>query len=621
MQKSDTVQVFAFISQYLDHSFVIFTKSNVVMRFLIILLLFSTIGTFAQDDIVAREYFKNGEFEKALISYRNLIKKNKNNPTYIIQLIKTHQQLEQFLEAKTLIEDQLSKRKYSPLLIELGYNYALQNDTINSKLNYDKAIKSIDDNANYAYAVGRRFESLSLLDQAIETYEKAMSLKPELNFNMQLARIYGEQGNIEKMFNSYIDFSEINLSYINNIKREFSTFISENSANENNIILRRILLKKIQTHPNLLWNEMLSWLFIQQKDYKKAFTQEKAIYKRELASLDRVEELAMIAYNNKKYDTAKDIFQFIIENSQDIDTKIDAHQNSIKIEVELASKEDYYAIDEKFLSIINEYGQYGNTINLQIAYAHFLAFNLNKTEKAINLLKKSLKLKLSNFHLAKIKLELGDILVLEEKFNEALIYYTQIQRSLKNSTLSQEARFKVAKTSYYKGDFKWAESQLKILKSSTSQLTANDALDLKLLISDNKLDDSLQIALKSYAKADLLAFQNRKNEAIDILDTILENHKTEAIIPQTLLKQAQLFETNQEFEKAKNNYEKLIKNYKESILIDDALFALAELYAKELALPKEAKKLYESILFNHADSIYFVEARKKFRALRGDAIN
>ena len=591
------------------------------MRFLIVLLLFSTMCTFAQDDIVAREYFKNGEFEKALISYRNLVEKNKNNPSYIIQLIKTHQQLEQFQEAKTLIEEQLSKRNYSPLLIELGYNYSLQNDTINSKLNYDKAIKSIEDNANYAYAIGRRFESLSLLDQAIETYEKAMSLKPDLNFNMQLARIYGEQGDIEKMFNSYINFSEINLSYINNIKREFSTFISENSANENNIILKRILLKKIQTHPNLLWNEMLSWLFIQQKDYKKAFIQEKAIYKRELATLDRVEELAMIAYNNEKFDTAKGIFQFIIENSQDIDTKLDAHYNSIKIEVELASKKDYDVINDKFLNIINEYGQYANTINIQIAHAHFLAFNLNDTDKAIALLKESLTLNLSNFHLAKIKLELGDILVLEEKFNEALIYYTQIQRSLKNSTLSQEARFKVAKTSYYKGDFKWAESQLKILKSSTSQLTANDALDLKLLISDNKLDDSLQVALKSYAKADLLAFQNKKDEAIAILGTILENHKTEAIIPQTLLKQAQLFETLQEFEKAKDNYEKLIDNYKEGILIDDALFALAELYSDELALPEKAKTLYETILFNHADSIYFVEARKKFRALRGDAIN
>ncbi len=591
------------------------------MRFLILFFFLLSLNTFAQDDIVAREYFKNGEFEKALISYKSLAKKNKNNSSYVIQLIKTHQQLEQYAEAQTLIEDQLAKRAYGPYIIELGYNYALQKDTVNAKLNYDKAIQKIETNANYAYGVGRRFESLSLLDEAITTYKKAMELKPELNFNMQLARIYGEQGNIEKMFNSYINFSEVNESYINNIKREFSTFISENGTNENNVILRKILLKKIQTNPSLIWNEMLSWLFIQQKDYKKAFIQEKAIYKRELASLDRVEELALITYNNKKNNLAKQMFQFIIENTQDIDTKINAHYNNLKIETELATKKEYPELNKKYLNTINEFGRFANTIDLQIAYAHFLAFNENKTKEAISFLKESLKLKLTTFNLAKLKLELGDILVLEEKFNEALIYYTQIQRSLKNSTLSQEARFKVAKTSYFKGDFKWAESQLKILKSSTSQLTANDALDLKLLISDNKLDDSLQVALKSYAKADLLAFQNRKDEAITILGSILKNHKTEAIIPQTLLKQAQLFEDKQEFEKAKDNYEALIKNYKEGILIDDAIFALAEIYADKLALPEKAKELYEIIIFNHADSIYFVEARKKFRALRGDSIN
>ena len=211
--------------------------------------------------------------------------------------------------------------------------------------------------------------------------------------------------------------------------------------------------------------------------------------------------------------------------------------------------------------------------------------------------------------------------MLQEKFNEALIYYTQIQRNLKNSTISQDARFRVAKTSYYKGDFQWAESQLKILKSSTSQLIANDALDLKLLISDNKYDDSLQVALKLYAKADLLAFQNKNDEAIVLLDKILEEHKTETIIPQALLKQAQLFVKKQEFEKADNNYNNIIKNYSDSILIDDAIFSLAELYANKLDQPEKAKELYEQIIFNHADSIYFVDSRKSFRALRGDAIN
>ncbi|MGB6268059.1 MAG: tetratricopeptide repeat protein, partial [Olleya sp.] len=157
--------------------------------------------------------------------------------------------------------------------------------------------------------------------------------------------------------------------------------------------------------------------------------------------------------------------------------------------------------------------------------------------------------------------------------------------------------------------------------SSTSQLTANDALDLKLLISDNRAEDSLQVALTKYAKADLLAFQNKNDVAITILNQVLEEHKTEVIVPQALLKQALLFERKQDFDNAKSNYQRIIKDFKDSILMDNALYNLAELFVNQLAQPEEAKKLYEAILFNHSDSIFAVESRKKFRALRGDALN
>ena len=385
--------------------------------------------------------------------------------------------------------------------------------------------------------------------------------------------------------------------------------------------LKRFLLKKIQEEPNLLWNEMLSWLFIQQKDYKKAFVQEKAIYKRQLESLDRIEELALIAKNDSDKTIAKSIFTYLIETAQETDILLEAHHNLLLLEIETATDKDYDAINKSYLELFESYGRFAKTLDLQIAYAHFLAFNLKTPQQASAFLKKTLDLKLTVFQKALVKLELGDILVLQEKFNEALIYYTQIQRSLKNSKLSQEARFKVAKTSYYKGDFKWAESQLKILKSSTSQLTANDALELKLLISDNKEGDSLQTALKLYAKADLLGFQNKKEEAIVVLNQILEAHKTETIIAQTLLKQAMLFTEQEEYDKAKENYQKLIKDYNDSILKDDALFALANLYEIQFSNPEQAKMLYEDLIFNHADSIYYVEARKRFRALRGDTIN
>nr|WP_323370124.1 tetratricopeptide repeat protein [Xanthomarina sp. F2636L] len=576
---------------------------------------------FSQEDIVAAEYYKNGDFEKASLSYQRLYDKSPNNNSYLLQLVKSLQQLEKYQDAESLLLNQISKLNYPPLLIELGYNYQLQNNIIEAEKQYENALATIDQNPNFVFIIGKTFEDRSLLDQAITAYEKAMLLKPDLNFNVQLARIYGEQGNVEKMFESYLNFVELNDTYINTIKRAFSEFISENSDNENNILLKRILLKKIQTDQNLLWNEMLSWLFVQQKDYNRAFTQEKAIFFRQPESLDRIEELALIASADKEYQTALNIFAYLTETAQDLDTKLKAYYHLINIKTRIATKAEYKDILNEYDIIFNTYGKHTQTLSIQISYAHFLAFYKHNPTDAVTFLKQSLELPLNSFQEAGVKMELGDILVLQEKFNEALIYYTQIQRNLKNSTLAQEARFKVAKTSYYKGDFKWAESQLKILKSSTSQLIANDALDLMLLITDNKYEDSTQSALKLYAKADLMDFQNKPDAAISLLDKILKEHKGKTIEDQALFKQAQLFEKKQEYHKAEANYQSIITHFSDEILADDAYFHLAELYKYQLNQPEKAKELYEKIIFNYQDSIYFVEARNRFRSLRGDAIN
>jgi len=587
--------------------------------FLYIGLLFSAF-TFSQTEEIADDYFKRGEFEKALITYQKLHETN-NNTNLFNKIISTLQQLERYDEAQQILNNRLTAYKFPPLLVELGYNYQLKDSLEMANKYYNDAISKVDENPIFTITIANQFEMHSLLDQAIIVYKKGMQLLPDANFNIQLAKIYGEQGDIEQMFSNYIDYIETKPTFLNNAKRSFGDFVSENKDNENNIILRKLLLKKIQTQPDTYWYELLSWLYVQEKEYDKSFTQEKALYKRNPESLDRIIELAVATVNAKAYESANAIFNYILENSQDIQTILLAHQYLLDIEIINSTSKNLPVIDKKYLALFEQFGTYEQTLSLQIAYGNFLAFHLGKPDEASQFLKQSLKLNLSAFQQATVKLKLGDILVLQEKFNEALIYYTQIQANLKNSTISQDARFKVAKTSFYKGDFVWAETQLKILKSSTSQLIANDALDLKLLISDNKYDDSLHVGLKLYARADLMSFQNKIDEAIGLLDKVLVEHKGETIIPQALFKQAQLFEQKKQYDKAVANYQSIITDYRDGILADDAYYFLAELYSNQLAEPEKAKTLYEEIIFKHQDSIYFVEARKKFRMLRGDAIN
>lgn len=590
--------------------------------FLILLILFGfNLGLAQNNETLADSYYKRGEFKKALVIYENLNKEKPYSYKFVYKLIETHQQLEQFDEAENILIQRLEKRRNPTLIVELGYNYQLKDSLDKANKYYEEAIAYIDDKPNYIYSIAKKFEDHSLLKHAIRVYDKGKLLTPDKDYSIQLARIYGDQGDIEKMFANYIEYIAYKPNYLNNIKRAISDFISENSANENNTYLRRSLLKKIQQEPNPYWYEMLSWLYVQEKAYNKSFIQEKALYKRNPESLDRIIELAVTAHNDNDDETAKNIFNYIIRTTQDVSTALTAHQYILEIDTKNATAKALKLIDESYNNLFDEFGKSELTLPLQLAYGKFLAFNQNDSNTATTFLRESLKLNISEFQEAKVKLLLADILVLQEKFNEALIFYSQIQVNLKNSTISQEARFKVAKTSYYKGDFEWAESQLKILKSSTSQLIANDALDLKLLISDNKYEDSTQTALKYYAKADLFAFQNKTDDAISLLDKILAEHKGESITDQALYQQAKLFEKKKLYNKAVANYLIIIKDYRDDILADDAHYYLAELYNTYLAKPEEAKLLYEKIIFEHEDSIYFIEARKKFRMLRGDAIN
>ena len=594
------------------------------MRSILVILIFCFAHPlFGQNEFLAKQYFNDGDFDKAVVFYEKLVEKNPRRTDYAEGLVACYQQLERYEDAEAHLLDKIkNENAYPTLYIELGYNYALQDLPDQAKTYYKTALSKIDKNPNLGYAIGFRFQKYALLDQAVQAYSRAMELSPRLNYNFQLARIYGEKGDIEKMYQSYLDLIQSGQVSKGNILRSINDFISSDASNENNIKLKKILLQNAQKNPDVLWNELLSWLFVQQKQYRSAFTQEKALYKRtDQLSLQRLESLGNLVLEQQDIDTAKSIFEYIIENGNNPVVQLNASLNLIDITLLDENKNTYSKVQKSFEKLLETYGYQGETIQLQIAYANFLTFKKNEPDAAISLLKNSLELPLNAYGKAHIKMAYGDILVYDKRFNQALIYFSQIQKALKNNIIGQNARFKVAQTSFYKGDFDWSLTQLKVLRGSTSQLIANDAMQLSLLISDNSLEDSTQTALRKYARADLLAYQNKTRDALTELNGILENHKGEKIEDEALLKTGELMERIKNYEAAELSYQKIVEFYSNGILADDAHYALAQLYENILGMPEKAKQHYERIIYDYQDSYYFPQARKNYRVLRGDVIN
>jgi tetratricopeptide (TPR) repeat protein len=100
--------------------------------------------------------------------------------------------------------------------------------------------------------------------------------------------------------------------------------------------------------------------------------------------------------------------------------------------------------------------------------------------------------------------------------------------------------------------------------------------------------------------------------------SILKNFKGQDIEDETLVRIGQTYEKLSKPAEALTYYQQIIDQFPDSIYRDEALFFSAEIYNLKLQDPEKAKPLYEAVLFNHQDSIYFVDARKKFRQLRGD---
>ncbi|WP_338407051.1 tetratricopeptide repeat protein [uncultured Flavobacterium sp.] len=586
--------------------------------FFLHIVLFFSLACFSQNEQLAQYYFDKGDFEKAKISFEELVKETPQNYQYFNRIIDCYQQLQQFDVAEKAIRERLDKYKQGNLLVELGYNFQLQKNETSAKKYYDEAIERIKNKPNEVYGISNSFEKKVLIEYALKSYQTAIAIEPKYNFNYQMALLYGQLGNAEMMISTFLDEAFENPQNSIQIQNQLARFMVDEGDENFNETFRKALIIRAQKNQDVFWNHYLSWYYVQQKEFGKAFIQEKAIYKRNPKSLSGIVNIGQLAIDEDNEEAAKEILGFVLENTNDFELLIQVNSYLIKIKIEKAQEKDFASINIELEDLLKEYETSPFTLSLQLIQAHFVAFNLRKPEEGKAIIKKALDLQLNYYEAAQAKMMLADVFLYEEKYNQALLYYSQIEEDLKNDEVAHEASLKAAKTSYFQGDFVWALKQFKELKAANSELIANDAMEYFLLINDNTIADSTQTALKQFAKGDYLLYQNRNQEAIEQFQSILKSFKGQEIETVTLLRLGGIHEKLNDNDSALGQFQNIIDHHADGIYMDEALYFSAEIYNSKLQEPEKAKPLYEKIIFSHQDSIYFIEARKKYRQLRGD---
>jgi len=595
------------------------------------LLLLSVSFAFAQrssEDALALQYYQNAEYDKAAIIYEKLF--NHSNPqNYYDQYLNTLIKIKKYDEAEKVVKKmiKISPENYS---FKVDYGRILQEQGQQTKADdwYNNIIKSLPQNEYAIREISIAFYRASAYDFAIKTLLQGRKLLKDDNmFAYDLISLYRFQKNKPMLVQEYLNFlslPEMENNMLNQAKNAFSSLFE---SPEDYDILKLTLLKKLQKDPqSIAYSDLLAWLFMQQKEYNLALKQLIALDKRQKEDGNRIYEFASTLIANKAYEAAIDALNYLISQGKDHQYYIPARIQLLNCKNQLLtsgklSQPELLQLEKDYKDLINEFGKTYNTVFAVRQLANLEAFYLNKATEAETLLENVLKIpNLPPPAIAAVKLDLGDIYIITGELWEAALIYGQVEKEFPNEPNGQEAKFRGAKLSYYQGEFNWAKAQLDVLKSSTSQLIANDALNLSLLIQENTATKNDTNALKKFAYADLLAFKNQNQKALLVLDSIQKLFPGNSLEDDILMTKSKIYLKEQEVQQAISQLQLITQNYSFDLWADDAWFMLGDIYENQLQDKEKAKECFQKIITDFPGSILAGEARKRFRNLRGDAI-
>ncbi len=575
------------------------------------------------------QYYQNREYEKCLEVFRTLYEKDPNHTNYTYSFYSLVE-LRDYREAEKLTKAQ-SKANPGQMQykIDLGYIYLRSAELDKATKVFENVIKKLPPNVNLIKQTANAFYIRGQLEYAIETYRQGKVLmKGEYTFDIELASMYERNGNYKEMVETFLDHLEVVPEARVDIQNRLQTAMGRDIEDRLPEILRESLLIRYQEEPEEVYlNELLLWLSVQQKDFAFAFTQARSLDKRFREDGYRVLEIAELALMNSDYDAALESYKYILDKGKDaplylngligfLETRYRQISNDILIE-----NEAMLELEAAYLEAIDEFGVHRETMQLLRDLAHIQAFHLGKEEEAIENLKLAIAVPgPESISRSTCKIELADIYLFTGEVWEATLLYSQVDKAFKNDPIGHLAKLKNARLTYYIGEFAWSKAQLDVLKAATSKLIANDALELSLHIADNIEADSSYDGLRYYANAELLYYQNKYDEALVSLDSIQLLAAWHPLFDEVLFRKAEIRIKQGQFSEADSLFQQILIEYPGDILADDALYRRARLYEEVFEDEDTAMELYQQLLTQFPGSIYTVEARRKFRILRGDEI-
>jgi len=594
---------------------------------ILLFLLLPAIPSFAQknDDALAAQFFQSGEYEKAALIYQKLLTQTKN-PAYYDPLFTSLLNLKRYDEAEQLVRRQLKASPHRYIYsIDLGRIYQERGEKAQASALYEQLISDLPKNEAIIRELATAFYRADAYDYSVKAYTEGRKiLSDERLFAFDLIGLYRFRKDKVMLIQEYLLLLETTPEVLPQAQNVLGNIFEDNADYD---LLKSTLLRRLQKDPqNIAFSELLTWQYIQQKDFDMALRQTLALDRRLKEEGERVLSLSRIFSLNKAFPQSIEALNYLIAKGPDNRYYIPAKIDLLNVKNKMLTgrkftREELLELEKDYLFLLNEFGRNSGTAFAIRQLASLQAYHLQKPAEAVIILEELLRIPgLPPSTAAPAKLELGDVYILTGEVWEAALIYGQVEKQFANEPAGQEAKFKNARLSYFQGDFLWAKAQLDVLKASTSQLYANDALNLRLLVSDNLQNETDTAALRIYSRADMLIFKNLPVQALATLDSINKQFPSNSLADDILMAKAKIYLKQNDLNFAVAQLQTIVKDYSFDLWADDAIFMLAEIYETSLNDPAKAKEYYQKLITDFPGSLFVVEARKRFRTLRGDKL-
>ncbi|MEM1126943.1 MAG: tetratricopeptide repeat protein [Bacteroidota bacterium] len=582
---------------------------------------------------LAESYVRAGQFDRGINLLEDLYETSPSTYAFYDKLKEAYENVKRYDDAIALVGDRLERGPDPVLMAEQGRLHYLANREAEADSAWARALR-VDTTNQHAYrTVYQSLFQVRLFERSISVLEQGRRAVGDTTlFQNDLASLYNLTGRHREAMVEYLAVLSTDPRRLSYVRSRLTRFVEQEEALALSI---GAVEQAIRREPlNRAYRELASWLYLEAEAYEEAFDVNRAIDRLEQENGRVLFAFAQQAADADAYDVALQAYDEILTRYPEAPSAAEAllglaemHQRwaehlgerPLNEEGERQPATHYDAALDAYQTFLTRHPTHPTYPLVLQRLGHLqqtVFFDLDAAEdilqEVVTRFPRSGAMDEAAYGLGRIALLRGDL----DRARRAL---SQLEASLRTGELAEKARYELALIHLYRGEWNAARTLANVMEENTSTDVANDAIELKVLLIENKGTDSLNVPLQRFAEAQLRLRQRRPLQALAVLDSLGAQLGQHTLADDVAFLRGTILRDIGRTDEALATFGELPLAYPRSFLGDRSLFQYAEILEFERQDPEGAIEAYTRLLDTYPGSLLATEARLRIRVLRGDS--